>query len=282
MGRKAIFILTVSLLVTSCTNLQEMRMGKQKDAVIEIIDTEEEDQFVDAVIEVIDEDGYKVITESEIDIKDDVKNDTIVSTETSTPKLPETNVSEVEDGITEIVLNGIDQVDILDKKIGKNKIAYVKGKENKPFTGTFISFIGLHKSYSEEYKDGKLNGRKIWYAENGSVGVEEPYVNNRKHGTQITYHLSNAKVRSKINYVNGLLEGNIEWFDESGKLIDKKTITKGTGTYVSYWSNGRLREKGQYKAHRRDGKWERYTETGVLEKLDIYNNGRLSRREWRQ
>lgn len=304
MNRKGIFLLGIALLMASCTNLQNN--SKHRDAAIEIVDESVDDGFVDAVIDIMNENEYKQVTkesvtsnvlkskasdnkvkiDSTVEYTHGMADEAYAGNEDGEFSAQETvakavDISDDDKGVTNTVLNGIDEYDILDKKMGNDKIAYLKGKST-PFTGTFVSFIGLHRSYSEKYVDGRLNGKKIWYAEDGSVGVEEPYVNNRRHGTQVTYHLTNKKVRSKINYVNGRLEGNVEWYDVNGNLIDKRTIKNGTGTWVSYSTTGKLREKGEYKNFRRDGKWERYTEDGVLEKIDYYKNGSLSKREWHQ
>lgn len=161
---------------------------------------------------------------------------------------------------------------------GKDKKIYLDN-ENVPYTGDFVLLIGGKIEYREAYVRGVLNGNKIWYGEEGQVGLIEPYVNGKKEGTQISYYESGA-MRSKIDYKAGRLNGNIEWYDRNGKLINRSKIVNGNGTWIVYSHNGKLREKGIYKGGRRDGIWLRYLEDGSLEKKDIYKNGKLAKREW--
>lgn len=194
---------------------------------------------------------------------------------------PTVNGSEmVESGVTEIKLNNIDQVSIAYKNV-RNKLAY-NGNSKTPFTGTFASVIGVHKHYTEEYKNGKLNGNKIWYSENGIVGMIEPYKDGKKNGTQKTFYRINGKIRSKIDYVNGRVMGTAEWFDKSGNSMYKSDLTKGSGPWVTYWDNGKIKEKGQMLNGYPNGEWKEYTNTGALEKIVRYRNGARIYQEWHQ
>ncbi|MGL6025145.1 MAG: hypothetical protein ACRC0F_11085, partial [Cetobacterium sp.] len=78
------------------------------------------------------------------------------------------NVAIAESSISEVSLNGIDQVNMSKKRV-RNKLAYNQ-ESGTPFTGVFIAVVGVHKHYSEEFKDGKLDGYKIWYSEAGRIG----------------------------------------------------------------------------------------------------------------
>ncbi len=166
------------------------------------------------------------------------------------------------------------------KEIQKNvKLAFVKG-ESEPFTGVFTTrYIG-HLLYLEEYKDGLLNGNKIWFSDEGYIALKQPFVNNVKHGEQFTY-FNNGNIRSVFPYKNGNLEGTIEWYDKDGYLFDSSTIKNGNGKYIIYWDNGVIRLVGTLKNNKRFGTWKQYNKYGELEQEIIYSSkGYISKQKW--
>jgi len=188
------------------------------------------------------------------------------------------NVALAENAVTEIKLNGVDQVNIGKKQI-RNKLAY-NGNSTIPFTGVFASVIGVHKHYTEEYKDGKLNGDKIWYSEAGRVGMKEPYVNGVKNGVQETYYRNTGNIRSRVTYSEGRISGPSTWYDNKGKILHQEDFKDGSGEWIAYWDNGKIREKGRLAAGLQNGEWRSYTSTGDLEKITNYRNGSPLSQEW--
>ncbi|MGX6591297.1 toxin-antitoxin system YwqK family antitoxin [Cetobacterium ceti] len=284
MEKKILFFLGLGLLMSSCENLQLTNEIKKEPIKEEKVAQGIDNNFVDAVIKVMNNDQRepKIQVEPEIQVDKNEGSDTIVEEKTAQPENIMTP-KQIDDEhiIAEKVLKNTKEQDIVDKIQGKDKLIYLRGSK-EPFTGTFVSFIGLHRVYSEDYVNGELNGEKIWYGEKGEIGLIEPYKDNKLNGIQKTYHLSNGKIRSEITYVDGKVNGPIVWYSEQGNIIDKEAIVNGTGTWVSYWSNGQLREKGQYKNYRRIGSWKRYLKNGELEKEVNYKNGRTVKREWLQ
>ena len=45
------------------------------------------------------------------------------------------------------------------------------------------------------------------------------------------------------------------------------------GSYVTFYSNGQLKEKGTYKDGERDGAWEQFYDTGQLKSKGNFKNG---------
>ena len=69
----------------------------------------------------------------------------------------------------------------------------------------------------------------------------------------------------KVEYrVTGNVE--VEW---QGAL--KKG--KKSGSWVQYWDNGQLMEKGNYKNGKEVGVWVEYLENGELKYKDVYKDG---------
>lgn len=174
---------------------------------------------------------------------------------------------------------GTREVNIEDKRFNSQKKAYVKGEEEL-FTGIFSIRYAGHLLYFEEFKNGVLDGDKVWFGNDGTVGMREKYSGGKKNGEQITYHV-NGNVRSIIPYVNNRIEGTIEWYDTEGLLFDQSEIKNGTGRFVKYWENGNIQEEGNYKNYRKVGDWSEYNKDKVLEKVITYsNNGVPVKTRW--
>nr|WP_307776098.1 hypothetical protein [uncultured Cetobacterium sp.] len=203
--------------------------------------------------------------------------------------VPQTNIitadnskteDELEKGILDIKFDGIKYVEI-SKKRYKNKIAY-NGDSKEPFTGTFASAIGVHKHYTEDYIDGKLDGYKTWYSDFGTVGVKEPYKDGKKDGIQETFYEETGKIRSRISYREGRVNGIVEWYDEKGNILDKQELKDGNGRWKAFWDNGIIREEGELKNGYPIGEWREYTSDGQLHKVSRYKNGARIYQEWYQ
>ena len=53
------------------------------------------------------------------------------------------------------------------------------------------------------YKEGKLNGKSVIYDARGRVIEESNYLNNKLHGTYISYDEKTGKEKIRIEYENG-------------------------------------------------------------------------------
>ncbi len=67
-------------------------------------------------------------------------------------------------------------------------------------------------------------------------------------GTAITKH-SNGKIKEKITYKNGLVEGSILYYNENGKLKSKFNFKSGLphGEWIVYDENGKISNKTLYE-----------------------------------
>ena len=174
---------------------------------------------------------------------------------------------------------GTREINIEAKKFNKDKKAYVHG-ETELFTGIFSIRYAGHLLYFEEYKNGVLDGDKVWFGNDGTVGMREKYENGKRNGYQITYHL-NGNIRSIIPYKNGKIEGIIEWYDINGLLVEQSEIKNGTGKFISYWENGNIQEEGNYKNYRKVGEWTEYNQNKEIEKIITYSDkGNIIKIKW--
>ena len=174
---------------------------------------------------------------------------------------------------------GTREINIEAKKFNKDKKAYVQG-ETELFTGIFSIRYPAHLLYFEEYKNGVLDGDKVWFGNDGTVGMREKYENGKRNGDQITYHL-NGNIRSIIPYKNGKIEGIIEWYDINGLLVEQSEIKNGTGKFISYCENGNIQEEGNYKNYRKVGEWTEYNQNKEIEKIITYSDkGNIIKIKW--
>lgn len=168
-------------------------------------------------------------------------------------------------------------IDISKKVHGDNKLVYAQG-EDKPFTGEFGLFIGDIIEYSEAYVNGKLNGEKVWYSDEGNIVMTENYIDEKLNGEQKSYY-SDGNIKAITKYKNNRVTG-IEFFAQNGKLLHKSDMSAGTGEWKFFWDNGKILEEGKYKNWVKDGTWKRYQEDGTVDSIAVYENGRLKNQTW--
>ncbi len=194
----------------------------------------------------------------------------------STPPVPQ---------LTEVVMQSEKELNKelrevpIKNKIYKNGLAYVEG-EKIPFTGVFTNrYIG-HLLYFEEYKNGLLDGAKMWFGDDGSLGMKKSFIEGKETGEQVTYY-PNGNIRSIFPYINNKIEGIIEWYSPSGFLFDSSEIINGSGRYVIYWNNGNVKMTGTLTNNLKTGIWKEFNSKGELEKEITYSKrGSILKEKW--
>jgi len=86
-------------------------------------------------------------------------------------------------------------------------------------------------------------------------------------------------------FIDGFAQNNpikkVNYFDANKQLIkesfyvNEKDARIKTGIYTSYFSNGKIKSKGNYVNNLPEGTWERYFESGELKSIYNYEKGRL-------
>lgn len=204
-------------------------------------------------------------------IKDEIINEAITNE----------NSNEISEELTPmekaLARTDIRRIDLSEKTYGNDELVYVKG-ENKPFTGEFALFLGDVIESSESYVNGKLNGDKIWYSDDGNIAMIEPYKDDKLEGDQKTF-FRDGKLKSSITYKNNRIVA-IEVYNEEGTLLHKDDLSKGNGQWKTFWNNGQVMEEGRYKNWVKDGTWKRYQQDGTVDSVAVYENGRLKSQSW--
>lgn len=204
-------------------------------------------------------------------IKDEIVNEGITNE----------NSNEISEELTPmekaLARTDIRRIDLSEKTYGNDELVYVKG-EDKPFTGEFALFLGDVIESSEAYVNGKLNGDKIWYSDDGNIAMIEPYKDDKLEGDQKTF-FRDGKLKSSITYKNNRIVA-IEVYNEEGTLLHKDDLSKGNGQWKTFWNNGQVMEEGRYKNWVKDGTWKRYQQDGTVDSIAVYENGRLKSQSW--
>lgn len=97
------------------------------------------------------------------------------------------------------------------------------------------------------------NGKWKEFNKHAVLIAEGHYVNNAKHGLWREYYDS-GELAIEQNYIHGILHG----------------------PYASYHMNGQLWSEGYHVNNQCEGTFKVYDETGLLTKLLVFENGRLT------
>ena len=101
---------------------------------------------------------------------------------------------------------------------------------------------------TESYANGKLEGEKVIYFENGSPTERSFFRNGVLHGEQLIYSEKGVLLK-KFTYENGLLHGPAEVYNGKGELLIKGNYKndKQHGIW-KYYENGNLKEQKNFSA----------------------------------
>ena len=207
----------------------------------------------------------------------------------------------------------------IENKQVKDNVVYIKD-ESKPFTGKLVGEESL-----EEYRDGIRDGffkRKILH-EGKDFICEGKYIEGIKHGMwtikypdgkhraileysydkpcgQWRYFYENNQIESFENFENGILSGEVKFFDKNGNLMIRANYLEGllNGSFLRYYSpkkietatnfsygkingtikifskEGTLLMEGNYKENIRENTWRIFYKTGDIKTVFSYKNGK--------
>jgi antitoxin component YwqK of YwqJK toxin-antitoxin module len=125
----------------------------------------------------------------------------------------------------------------------QKKFKVSEGKEvNKLYEGTWKYY---HKDSEvimtlENYKNGKLNGKRTVFYPNSKIAEESDYVNGLKQGKYKKYS-EDGIVLEESNFKDGLYDGNAIYRDPLGNIAaeGKYVANKKTGIW-KFYENGKL------------------------------------------
>lgn len=120
----------------------------------------------------------------------------------------------------------------------------------------------LNKQYDGIWKYYHQASKKIMTTEN--------YKNGKLHGKRLVYY-PDGKIAEEINYDNGVKEGSYKKYSANGTLLEEVTYKNGQYEGVAIYRNpdGSLASQGPYVNGLKKGVWEFYKE-GKLDKKEKY------------
>lgn len=100
----------------------------------------------------------------------------------------------------------------------------------------------------ENYRNGKLEGEKIIYFENGTPTERSFFRNGELHGEQLIYSEKGVLLK-KFTFENGILHGPAEVYNGKGDLLIEGNYRndKHHGIW-KYYENGNLKEQKNFSA----------------------------------
>jgi len=149
---------------------------------------------------------------------------------------------------------------------------------------------GTYKAFNESgtqleeaiYTEGKLDGYRRLYRDNGSIEIEEHYKQDVSHGPYTVYYESGAKEIS-TDYDNGKMNGILHRYYESGKVMEevKMKDNEENGPFKEYYENGNIQWEGNYlNGENEVGLLMQYNESGVLTKKMLCDSLSICQTIW--
>lgn len=163
----------------------------------------------------------------------------------------------------------------------------IRGKETPKFycfkpinnTGKFKYYKADNHTLirTENRINNQLQSSTHYYI-NGNKEMFSEYKNDKRvKGT--SYHFNGAKIfeakyvyKEKVKYQEKIYDTHyLQVWDTLGNLI----LKKGTGRFNDFYNNGKLKDEGTYKKHKKNGTWKGYSPEGILEYSEEYKKGEL-------
>ena len=98
------------------------------------------------------------------------------------------------------------------------------------------------------------------------VIISGEFKNNLQHGVWEAYRFPGDILLETTNYIDGKIDGTLEFFYLSGEIFFKGNYSLGkrTGEWNYYFKNGNMMAKGEIENEKPIGKWFVYNEDGIL------------------
>ena len=127
---------------------------------------------------------------------------------------------------------------------------------------------------------GGYSGTKVEYYGDGLKRSETPYVDGKKHGTWIYYHVDGWKTEAP--YENGKEHGTvIQYYSDGSKRCETPYVNGNRhGTQIWYWRHGPKKSETPWVDGKKHGTEIDYREDGSKVNETIYENGKFISRKF--
>jgi antitoxin component YwqK of YwqJK toxin-antitoxin module len=127
------------------------------------------------------------------------------------------------------------------------------------------------------YRDGRQEGKWVYYFDNETKNREATYKNGRPDGAWEVFR-ADGTLESKRSYKNGVRQGEWVTYDATGKQPRKIEVYadgKADGQWKLWFPDGKLNREMTFKAGKRDGPIVEYREDGSKVLEGVYEDGQL-------
>lgn len=114
--------------------------------------------------------------------------------------------------------------------------------QGTPYTGEFIDYYySGRKQGTGILKNGKLEGLRKMYFQNGKVSIERHYASGIPNGTGKEFY-ENGVLKQKGTFINGKEDGTWEIYFPNGKIKQRSVLKDGImeGQTTIYYSTGKV------------------------------------------
>jgi TonB family protein len=129
-----------------------------------------------------------------------------------------------------------------------------------------------------KYKKGEPEGLWNWNITDSTYHICT-FRNGKIEGEKIIYYTKTNKIARKMQYSEGKIQGNADYFDSKGNCIKILNYNKGQldGAYeLKYPNTLKTKDIGQYKDSLMVGEWLFYYENGQISAKETYTLGNLT------
>ena len=130
----------------------------------------------------------------------------------------------------------------------------------------------------ENYVDDQLDGRRTIYFEDGKPNIVENYTNGAFEG-DYTVYFQDGKVEQFGRFTNGARNKAWTYYYPDGKIKEVVTFENNveTGPFREWYPDGKPKASGNYReGDKEDGTLHLYAETGELERVMNCDLGRCN------
>jgi len=178
-----------------------------------------------------------------------------------------------------------------DKEIGlfkfydqNSKLVSQRNYETPGGTSQAIMFLPKGGVEAMGMFDGKKKiGEWKYFSTKGYLVSTENYIDGFKEGIEKVFYADSTLAES-INWTKGLRNGVCLKYNSNGKLVQSVTYINDQlhGANTMNYPSGKKKITGTYKRGLKHGKWFYYSNSGVQEKMEVYEFGDLIKSVFRE
>ena len=122
------------------------------------------------------------------------------------------------------------------------------------------------------WKADVLDGEERVLDDRGILVGTIPWTAGVKEGVALEFARDDAEGLGRIIKRSGYRDDLLRWVEEVNRFDDQG---RKTGKWMTFWSNGRVREEGPWERGLKEGVFKRFSRQGDLESTETWHRGEL-------